>query len=426
MSTRSRDFGSGHLRIPPPLRLANAGVIYAFLMLVLVLTSFSQLQGRPFFLAPTNVSNILDQTSLIGIIAIFTTIVLISGNFDLSVGSVAALGAAVCLSVVPTVGVPLAILISVAAGAAVGLLNGVIVQYIGINAFIVTLGTMTAIRGLVLILTRGRTITLSDEDTKHSLQSIDQSYWTTPNLYLLGGAGLLILAGIRALAARHNTGTLRSVRVLGPGIAGLVLSIVALVVPNAIFTVALSPRTMYMIVLGGGASLVLRYTVVGRRLYATGGNTEAARLSGIAVNRYKVLAFVCNGAAAAFAGVLYASRLGSINPTGLTGFELTALAAAILGGTSLFGGLGTVGKSLVGALILFTLQNGFNILNLGANWQGLIEGAVLIIAAGIYTVSNRNGSSRHIRNSDVPDGSLARPLERGTSDATQRQPADVG
>lgn len=429
MSLRSQNLGGGRLRLPPAFRLANAGVIYAFLTLVVVLTSFSQLQGRPSFLAPTNVSNILDQTSLIGIIVIFTTIVLISGNFDLSVGSVAALGAAVCLSLAPTVGVPAAVLISVGTGAAVGLLNGAIVQYVGINAFIVTLGTMTGIRGLVLILTDGRTITLSDENTKRSLQSIDQNYWTTPNIYLLVGLGLIAIAGIRGLATRHDEGGRWNFKVISFGAVGGVLSIATLVIPGAIFTVALSPRTIYMIVLGIGASLVLRYTVVGRRLYATGGNTEAARLSGIAVNRYKVLAFVFNGAAAAFAGVLFASRLGSINPTGLTGFELTALAAAILGGTSLFGGLGTVGKSLVGALILFTLQNGFNILNLGANWQGLIEGAVLITAAGIYTVSGRNGSSRQIRHTDdTPDAPEVPPptAHRGAPGLPERQPADAG
>jgi D-xylose transport system permease protein len=108
------------------------------------------------------------------------------------------------------------------------------------------------------------------------------------------------------------------------------------------------------------------------------------------VNRYKVAAFVLNGVAAAFVGVLYSARIGSINPTGLSGYELTALAAAILGGTALFGGVGSVVKSLVGALILVTLKNGFNILDLGANWQGLIEGLVLIVAAAMYTVSTRS------------------------------------
>ncbi len=379
--------------LPAKLGVAHAGVAYAFVLLVVVLTTFSQLQGKPPFLSPTNVSNILDQTSLIGIIAIFTTIVLISGNFDLSVGSVAALGAATCLLTVQDLGLPLAILVSVLAGAAIGLLNGLIVEFVGINAFIVTLGTMTAVRGLVLVLTDARTITLSDEGAKAQLRNLDQSYWITPNLYLILGLVVAAVVAFRiVVASRQGSPVARSELMLAT--AGIVLCVVTLVVPTVTFTVALSQRTLYMFVLAAGASAVLGWTVVGRRLYATGGNGEAARLSGIAVSRYRVVAFVCNGAAAAFAGVLYASRLGSINPTGLSGLELTALAAAILGGTSLFGGLGSVGKTIIGALILSTLQSGFNILNLGANWQGLIEGAVLIIAAGVYTVSGGRGLAR--------------------------------
>ena len=129
---------------------------------------------------------------------------------------------------------------------------------------------------------------------------------------------------------------------------------------------------------------------MGRRIYAVGGNEEAARLSGIPVNAYKVGAFVLSSGAAGFAGILFGCRLGAINPTALQGTELTVIAAAILGGTSLFGGAGSVVKTVVGALILFTLTNGFNILDLGASYQGLIEGAVVIVAAAIYTVgSNR-------------------------------------
>jgi D-xylose transport system permease protein len=132
-------------------------------------------------------------------------------------------------------------------------------------------------------------------------------------------------------------------------------------------------------------------------VYAVGGNAEAARLSGVNVGAYKLAAFVLCSATVGFAGILFASRLGAINPTALQGAELTVIAAAILGGTSLFGGAGSVVKTLVGALLLFTLTNGFNILNLGANYQGVIEGAVVVVAAAIYTVggaSRRGGPSR--------------------------------
>jgi D-xylose transport system permease protein len=138
----------------------------------------------------------------------------------------------------------------------------------------------------------------------------------------------------------------------------------------------------------------LSYTIVGRRLYAVGGNAEAARLSGINVLLYKLMAFVLCSGAAGFAGVLFASRLRSINPAALQGAELTVIAAAILGGTSLYGGAGSVIKTLAGALLLYSLTNGFNILNLGANYQGLIEGIVVVVAAAIYTVGGNRRKSK--------------------------------
>jgi len=138
----------------------------------------------------------------------------------------------------------------------------------------------------------------------------------------------------------------------------------------------------------------LTFTIVGRRVYASGGNPEAARLAGINVTRYKLMAFVFCSGAAGFAGILFASRLRSINPAGLQGAELTVIAAAILGGTSLFGGAGSVVKTLAGALLLYSLTNGFNILNLGANWQGLIEGIVVVVAAAIYTVGGSGAKSK--------------------------------
>ncbi len=380
--------------LPAWLHPSNAGVVYAFAALIVVLSIATASTGRPAYVSPTNVSNILDQTALIGILVVTTTIVLISGNFDLSVGSVAALGAAVCLTLMPTFGFWGALVAALLAGAAIGLFNGVVVQYIGINAFIVTLGTLTAVRGLVLILTDGRTVTADEGAARDSLRGLDDGRVVTPNVYLMIGIALVLVGLWRLRSARTGGTDWRSLRVLVPLAAGVLLIAGS---PGLIFTVELTQRAAYMLVLVAVAGWTLRYTTVGRRLYATGGNPEAARLSGIAVNRYRVAAFVLNGTAAAFVGVLYAARLSSINPTGLEGFELTALAAAILGGTSLFGGLGSVAKSLVGALILVTLANGFNILNLGANFQGLIEGVVLIVAAGMYTVALRRQQRTKIR-----------------------------
>ncbi|MFC5253321.1 ABC transporter permease [Streptomyces nigrescens] len=374
-------------------------MVYALAILVTILSVAAASAGRPSYVSPTNVSNILDQTALLGILVITSTIVLISGNFDLSVGSVAALGAAVCLAAMPPLGFWGAFLLALAAGAGVGLFNGIVVQFVGINAFIVTLGTLTAVRGLVLILTDGRTVTAGEGSARDALRALDDGRFVTPNLYLVVALALFAVAGVRAWSVRRKPGGWTTPAVLAPALAGLV---VAALSPVLILTVELTERAVYLFVFVALAGLVMRYTAVGRRLYACGGNAEAARLSGVSVNRYKVVAFILNGTAAALVGVLFASRLGSINPTGLSGFELTALAAAILGGTSLFGGLGSVVKSLVGALILVTLANGFNILNLGANFQGLIEGIVLITAAGMYTIALRRQQSSRIGSHEEP------------------------
>ncbi|MGJ9412912.1 ABC transporter permease [Aeromicrobium sp. CF4.19] len=394
--------------LPGFLQLGNAGVVYAFLVIVAVLSVATAMTGRPSYVSPDNISNVLDQAALLGIIAVTTTIVLISGNFDLSVGSVAALGAATCLVLMPTFGFWGAFVVALLVGAAVGLFNGLVVQFIGINAFIVTLGTMTAVRGVVLILTDGRTITAEEGAARDGLRALDSSRWVTPNLYLIIGLALLLWAAWRWWSARRADQPTNRADVLVPAVVGVLLVVVS---PVMVLTLQLSQRATYLLLLVAGAALVLRFTTIGRRLYATGGNPEAARLSGIAVDRYRVVAFVLNGTAAAFVGVLYASRLTSINPTALNGFELTALAAAILGGTSLFGGLGSVTKSIIGALILTTLANGFNILNLGANYQGLIQGVVLIVAAGMYTVAIRRRQRTKLRTVDASTSGSTTPPE---------------
>lgn len=312
------------------LGLREAGVYYALLLLVFMLTAVTAALGRPSYLSPVNLINIFYQTAPVAIMGVAMTVVLITGNFDLSVAAVAALAAAVNILVIDHVGFWAAMGLSLATAGTVGVLNGVMVELVGINAFIVTLGTLTAIRGLVLVVTNGRSLMVG-----------------TP----------------AALAAMT---TFESGR--------------ALDLPLPI---------LYMVGFTLLVWLMLHFTTAGRRIYAAGGNPEAARLAGINVRGYKLGAFVLSSLCAGFAGVLYASRFGAMNPTALRGEELTVIAAAILGGTSLFGGAGSVLKTVAGALVLYTLTNGFNILNLGANYQGLIEGTVLIAAAAIYTVGGR-------------------------------------
>jgi D-xylose transport system permease protein len=367
--------------------LKTAGVWYALAVLVVVLVGLSAAAGRPFYLNPTNVANILDQTAWTGIVAVAMTMLLITGNFDLSVGSVAAFAGALTMLTLDQAGAPLTMLLVFGAGLVFGLINGALVQYVGINAFIVTLGTMTTIRGLVQILTDSRTVIA--ETTAERLTPIQNATWAFSNTLVLVIGAILLLLGILAYARRGkgNKGLGGIATIVGGAIAvaiGLLTS----------FSWELTMPVLYLIVITLAAWLFLRFTVFGRRWYAVGGNGEAAKLSGIHLNRYKIAGFCMTAVAASFIGILYGAEIKSVNPGTLSGLELSVLAAAILGGTSLNGGSGNPIKSVVGALILTTLTNGFNILNLGATYQSFVVGLVIIGAAAIYTASRTDTGKR--------------------------------
>lgn len=365
--------------------LREAGVYYALILLVGVLAVATALTGGPNYLSALNLTNIVYQASLVAIMGVAMTVVLITGAFDLSVASVAALAAAVLIMLAGQVGFWPAALIALAVSGVIGAINGAIVQFVGINAFIVTLGSLTAVRGLVLVLTNGRAVMVEDPHVLEVMSAFEA-----------GRIGLfwpLLAAGLALVAAALRKGVKRlSWPTAAAGVVAIVLALAAgprFSVPNPIIYMAGFTFVVWF---------VLSFTTLGRRIYAVGGNPEAARLAGINVKGLRLSAFVLSSLAAGFAGVLFGSRLGAVNPTALQGEELTVIAAAILGGTSLFGGAGSVLKTVAGALLLFTLTNGFNVLNLGANYQGLIEGVVLVAAAAIYTL----GSGRRVARKQRP------------------------
>ncbi len=381
----------------------SAGVVYALILLVVLIAIASSAQGRSGYLSSVNMSNILDQTALVGILAIFMTVVLITGNFDLSVASTAALSGTIALELIDGYGPFVAVVAAVLAGAAVGLANALLVQKLGVNAFIVTLGTLTAVRGIVQVILDGQSITASDT----SLLTLSTRRIVVPTwLALVVAVAILSYVAWRVVKSSERARVVAEASVLL--LSGVAVLLVASLRPGLLDQTL---PTWLMLVLALVTAAVLRYTVVGRNLYAVGGNPEAARLSGISVDRYKMGAFVLNGAVAGVVGVLYAGRFNSVDPTVLNGAELTVIAAAVLGGTSLFGGSGYVGKSVVGALILFTLSNGFNVLNIGANYQNVVQGGVLVAAAALYTVTNQNGRT-----------SFRDKWRKRTGDSTAAQP----
>ncbi len=359
--------------------LGEAGIYYALAIVWIVLTAFTVLLGAQNFLDPANIANILYQSSFVAIIVVPMTLVLISGNFDLSVAATAALSAACVLILSDVVGIYAAIAITLAAGALIGLINAAVVQGLRINAFIVTLATMTALRGVLLIITGGHTATAEDREITRPLKWIENGVWVVPNMLWLAGA-LALISGAFLWWRSKGTAPL-----VWCGI-GIILFCCGFFVDASW---ALAKPVYYMVAVTAVAYCTTQFTMIGRRLQAVGANAEAARLLGININRYRVVPFVLNGVAASVVGLLFAGRLGAVLPNAMTGMELTVITAAILGGTSLFGGSGNVLKSVIGVVVLFSLINGFDILGLGSSYQGVIEGVVLIIAAAIYTVGRR-------------------------------------
>lgn len=370
--------------------LQEMGVYYALVLLVTTLTIITAYMGQANYFSVQNLSNVIYQSSLIGMMAVAMTVVLISGNFDLSVASVAAFSAVVLVTNAAALGFWPAAALALGAAILLGLLNGAIVQFVGINAFIVTLGTMTAVRGLILLYTDGRSVSVTVPEVTSVMKAFEGGQHEGYLAVLMAGLALVALGVFRGWRDSAGQLPLRP-STLGYFAGGMFLLFIAWASGG---TLPIRNPVIYMALFTAAVWFTLSFTKIGRRIYAVGGNPEAARLSGINVTKYRLMAFVFCSMTAGFAGILFASRLRSMNPSGLQGAELTVIAAAILGGTSLFGGAGSVIKTLAGALLLYSLTNGFNILNLGANWQGLIEGCVVVAAAAIYTIGDKKSKSK--------------------------------
>ncbi len=312
--------------MPPSLQRFNlAGQIPLLALLVLCLVT-ALLTNR--FLSPLNLTNILVQSSIMAVIAIGMTFVIVGGGFDLSVGSTVAFAGCVAAMAMVQFGLVAGVVAGIAAGIAVGLVNGVIIAQLGVNPFITTLGTMVLVRGLVYLITAGAPV----------------------------GDDRLPAAFIAFGSARF-------------------LGIHYLVWVPAILLIVLS--------------WVMAATPYGRRIYATGGNREAAFLSGIPVNRIIASTYVWCGALGGLAGVMLAARLQSGQPTAGEFYELTAIAAVVLGGASLQGGEGTLYKSIIGVFIMIVLGNSLNLLNVDSYWQRVAIGAVIIAAAAADRLRSR-------------------------------------
>ncbi len=300
----------------------DAGGLIVLLVLFGALTLFSSE-----FLTGDNMANLARQVAVFGIIAVGQLLIILTAGIDLSVGSV--LGLTGCITaelLVHGTGVPIAILGGLAAGAAIGVFNGVLVAYGKLPPFIVTLGMLGIARGAVLVLTDASTV-----------QPLPDSFGRIANGDLLGLPNLLWM-------------------------------FIAVVVVTA---------------------FMLRRTVFGRYIYAVGSNPESARLAGVPVTRVLVAVYMIGGLLAAVGGILFTSRLNAGIPTAGTGYELNAIAACVIGGASLFGAKGGAYGAAAGALIVGTLNNGGNLLNINSFYLQIIIGALILIAVAFDQLQSR-------------------------------------
>ena len=284
------------------------------LLAIIVVTAI----GNPRFLSPNNLSNILFQVSTLGIVAAGQTVLLVAGGLDLSVGAALSVaGLATALTIIETGSVLLGGAAGVAAGTLIGGLNGCLVATNRATPFIITLGTMTFLQGVAIVMCNGSPVN-----------------------------------GTGALFDIFGTGALFGV-------------------PYPVWAMLAAMAVVF---------LVLRFTVLGRYAFAIGGNEEATRLSGIPVRRIKVALYAFNGLLVGFAGVILTGILDSGLPSMGSGYELRAIAAVVIGGTPLLGGRGTVIGTLGGVLLLGLVSNSMNLLGIGANYQSAVLGLIITAA----------------------------------------------
>lgn len=304
----------------------NLGIIIALLVLCLIL-SINPITKHS-FLTLKNVFNVLRQISSNLFLACGMTMVIILGGIDLSVGSVIALSGCIAAGAVSRYQLPLvvAIILGVLVGLIVGMCNGLVISKTTIPAFIVTLATMNIAKGIAYVYTGGSPVRVVTKE------------W----------------------------------QFLGAGYMGIVPTPVILLIFVLIIT-----------------ALIMNHSKMGRYIYAVGGNAQAARFSGIDVVKVKFFVHAYSGLMAGLAGVVLASRMYSGQPTAGEGAEMDAIAAVVVGGTSMSGGFGKIGGTIIGGLIIGVLNNGLNLLNVNSFWQYVVKGAVILLAVFIDYFKNR-------------------------------------
>jgi len=341
------------------------------------------------FLTARNLSNLMTQMSVTGILAVGMLMVIVSGNIDLSVGSVLGLAGGVAAYSLTSLGygLPAAIVLAIVIPVAIGVFQGSLVAYLNIPAFIVTLGGLLAWRGGVKGLLAGNTVPVSDETFK----AIGGSNLPAQYGWILAIAAIgfiFLMAFRRAKSVRdYGLGEARYTSEFAKAVIPVIAVVAFIWVMNSYNGVPVPVLIFIMVALIG--AFITNSTVFGRYLYAIGGNAEAARLSGIN-NRLTVLkVFGLLGALTGLAAIIYTARQGAGTPDAGTLKELDAIAACVIGGASLVGGRGTVFGACLGALIMATLDNGMSLLNVRDFMQDIVKGSILVAAVGLDMIGRK-------------------------------------
>lgn len=373
---------------PGKFSLPNLQVL-VMLGAILVIALFFTWTTDGAWLSARNVSNLLRQTAITGILAVGMVFVIISAEIDLSVGSMMGLlgGAAAIFDVWLGWPLPLTIAATLLMGLLLGTWNGWWVAYRKVPSFIVTLAGMLAFRGILVGITNGTTVA----PTTPAMSQIGQSYLPDGVGFGFGIAGLALfmLWQWRLRLRRQQLGLTQS----AAGSTVTRQAITAVLVLGAIWLLndyrgVPTPVLLLALLLLGGMFMATR-TAFGRRIYAIGGNLDAARLSGINVARTKLAVFAINGVMVAIAGLILSSRLGAGSPSAGNIAELDAVAACVIGGTSLAGGVGSVAGAVMGAFIMASLDNGMSMMDVPTFWQYIVKGAILLLAVWMDTATRR-------------------------------------
>ena len=370
-----------------------------YIALIIIMVTFSAATGG-LFMSSRNISNLINQTGYIAVLAVGMTLVLVIKHIDLSVGFLAGfLGAiAAILMMRFNVSVPVTILLVLVFGTITGTFTGFLVAKMGIPAFVASLAAMLVFRGALLMVTEGTgTIVISNK----AFNAIGNGF--IPDFVNMGNLHVLtLIIGIVGIAAyvwseikTRNDKIKYNFEVISSTMFTMKLVAISAVIGYITWILAGYNGLSWTVVITIIVVLIYHFittkTIIGRHVYAVGGNAEAAKLSGINVERITMIVFASMGMLSALSGILYTSRLQSATTTAGTLFELDAIAAAYVGGVSANGGVGKVTGSIIGAFVMASLTNGMNLVGVGISYQYIIRGIILAVAV-IFDVKTRNRS----------------------------------